>query len=428
MSDYRKDETASWDTWQVREAAAHREENHPQTYRHRRRRRRNPVLAVGGYLVCVLVLSALLAGVGWMLGSDLCAFNRGALTTATIEVTADDTVATVADKLQDAGLIKYKWFFKLFAGLAHADKKIGIGTYELNTEMDYRALILGMHNASGNMTAETVTVTIPEGYTVMQTIRLLAEKGVNTEENLLEAAKTATYDYSFIDNKSEDISRLEGYLFPDTYEVYKGNAAVVDTINKMLNNFGNKYDADIKSGAENLGRSMHDIVTIASLVEREAQRDDERARIAGVIYNRLNNSSEFPYLQVDASVLYGLGRTGGKLSDEDLKSDSEYNLYNHKGLPPGPICNPGYASLYAASHPEDNNYYYYVAMPDGSHLFASSYEEHERNIEASNQAQAQAASDIAVKFLSGEKVDAVNMVNYEKVTKDNAQEILDMLK
>ena len=77
---------------------------------------------------------------------------------------------------------------------------------------------------------------------------------------------------------------------------------------------------------------------------------------------------------MDASVLYGLGRTGGKLSDEDLKSDSEYNLYNHEGLPPGPICNPGYASLYAASHPEDNNYYYYVAMPDGSHLFASSYE------------------------------------------------------
>ena len=136
---------------------------------------------MGGYLVCVLVLSALLAGVGWMLGSDLCAFNRGALTTATIEVTADDTVATVADKLQDAGLIKYKWFFKLFAGLAHADKKIGIGTYELNTEMDYRALILGMHNASGNMTAETVTVTIPEGYTVRQTEKAI-QKMLNPPE------------------------------------------------------------------------------------------------------------------------------------------------------------------------------------------------------------------------------------------------------
>ncbi len=91
-------------------------------------------------------------------------------------------MSTVADKLHDAGLIKYKWFFKLYAGISHADKKIGIGTYELNTEMDYRALILGMHNSSGNLTAETVTVTIPEGYTVRQTIRLLAEKGVNTKK------------------------------------------------------------------------------------------------------------------------------------------------------------------------------------------------------------------------------------------------------
>lgn len=119
-----------------------------------------------GYLIFVLLASAILAGVGWMLGSDFCAFNRGALRETSVEVTAEDSVSTVADKLQDAGLIKYKWFFKLYAGISHADKKIGIGTYTLNTEMDYRALILGMHNSSGNLTAETVTVTIPEGYTV----------------------------------------------------------------------------------------------------------------------------------------------------------------------------------------------------------------------------------------------------------------------
>ena len=317
MSDYRKDETASWDTRQVREAAAHREENHPQTYRHRRRRRRNPVLAVGGYLVCVLVLSALLAGVGWMLGSDLCAFNRGALTTATIEVTADDTVATVADKLQDAGLIKYKWFFKLFAGLAHADKKIGIGTYELNTEMDYRALILGMHNASGNMTAETVTVTIPEGYTVMQTIRLLAEKGVNTEENLLEAAKTATYDYSFIDNKSEDISRLEGYLFPDTYEFYKNHNAK-SALGKLIDTFAEHIDEDAysESKAKAMGYSMKQVVIIASLIEKETDGSDQ-ADIASVIYNRLQKPGETAgLLQIDASLLYGLPDHTGAITNE----------------------------------------------------------------------------------------------------------------
>ena len=99
-----------------------------------------------------------------------------------------------------------------------------------------------------------------------------------------------------------------------------------------------------------------------------------------------------PDVQVDASVLYGLGRTGGALSQEDLDKDTPYNLYTKEGLPPGPICNPGYASLYAAAHPEQHNYYYYVAMPDGTHLFANSYAEHEANIAASNAAQAAAAS------------------------------------
>ena len=308
-----------------------------------------------------------------------------------ITVSENTSVSSLAKELDDQGVINYHSVFKLYLTLKHqTDTSVLAGAYQLNPSMDYGQIVDALANTAST---ETVQITIPEGYSISQIRQVLLDNHICTEDALDEVLNDYSFKHDFLeDEKPAAEGWLEGYLFPDTYEVYKGNAAVVDTINKMLNNFGNKYDADIKSGAENLGRSMHDIVTIASLVEREAQRDDERARIAGVIYNRLNNSSEFPYLQVDASVLYGLGRTGGKLSDEDLKSDSEYNLYNHKGLPPGPICNPGYASLYAASHPEDNNYYYYVAMPDGSHLFASSYEEHERNIEASNQAQAQAAS------------------------------------
>ena len=122
-------------------------------------------------------------------------------------------------------------------------KRSASAPIQLNTEMDYRALILGMHNSSGNLTAETVTVTIPEGYTVRQTIRLLAEKGVNTEENLLEAAKTATYDYSFINNNSEDPSRLEGYLFPDTYEFYKNHNAK-NALGKLIDAFADHIDED----------------------------------------------------------------------------------------------------------------------------------------------------------------------------------------
>ena len=386
MSDYRKDETASWDTRQVREAAAHREENHPQTYRHRRRRRRNPVLAVGGYLVCVLVLSALLAGVGWMLGSDLCAFNRGALTTATIEVTADDTVATVADKLQDAGLIKYKWFFKLFAGLAHADKKIGIGTYELNTEMDYRALILGMHNASGNMTAETVTVTIPEGYTVRQTIALLAEKGVNTEEALTEAAQTGDFDYDFIDNESEDLSRLEGFLFPDTYEFYVGHNAE-DALDRLIRNFVSRMDEERMTQVEESSYSLQEIITIASLIEEETDGTDQ-ANIASVIYNRLegsgNKQGTYGLLQIDASLLYALPDHTGPITSADMQTDSPYNLYQNAGLPPTPISNPGLASIDAALNPNSTDYYYYALGTDGKHHFSTTLAEHNAFVNSSS--------------------------------------------
>ena len=217
MSDYKNGDTANWDASQVRRSQARQKNggaHRPPQKRRRKRRRINPIL----YLLCVLVVSALLAGVGWLLASDLCAFNRdiSASTPITIEVTAEDDIGSIAEKLQDAGLIRYKWFFRLFAAVTGASDEVGIGTYTLNTDMDYHALIAGMRSTSGNLSAETVTVTIPEGYTVRQTIALLAENGVNTEEALTEAAQTGDFDYYFIDNESEDLSRLEGFLFPDT--------------------------------------------------------------------------------------------------------------------------------------------------------------------------------------------------------------------
>ena len=177
MSDYKNGDTASWDSAQVRRSQAGQSGGgrRPPQQRRRRRRRINPIL----YILCVLVVSAILAGVGWLLASDLFAFSREIPSTQdiTIEVTAEDDMGSIADKLQNAGLIKYKWFFRLFAAVTGASDDVGIGTYTLNTDMDYHALIAGMHSSSGNLSAETVTVTIPEGYTVRQTIALLAEKG-----------------------------------------------------------------------------------------------------------------------------------------------------------------------------------------------------------------------------------------------------------
>ena len=193
MAEYkreRRSDTASWDAGEVRRAEA------PQKKKRRRRRRMNPIL----YILMVLLCSALLAGVGWLLMSDLCAFNRGGIVEKTVEINADDDMGDVADKLKAQGLVNYDWFFEIFATVTKAEEKIGIGTYTLNTDMDYRALILGMRSTSGNMKAETVKVTIPEGYTVEQIIKLLAKNGVASEKDLLEAAKTADFKYSFIDN------------------------------------------------------------------------------------------------------------------------------------------------------------------------------------------------------------------------------------
>ena len=266
MSDYKNGDTASWDASQVRRSqAGHtgRSQGNPsqQPQRRRRKRRRiNPVL----YILCVLVASAILAGVGWLLASDLCAFSRDipSTTKITIEITADDDMGSIAEKLQDAGLIRYKWFFRLFAAVTGASEEVGIGTYELNTDMDYHALIAGMRSSSGNLSAETVTVTIPEGYTVRQTIALLAEKGVNTEEALTEAAQTGDFDYDFIDNESEDLSRLEGFLFPDTYEFYVGHNAE-DALDRLIRNFVSRMDEERMTQVEESSYSLQEIITIA---------------------------------------------------------------------------------------------------------------------------------------------------------------------
>ena len=367
MEDFKRGDTASWDARQVR----HSQETAQRPQQRRRRRRRvNPVL----YILFVLIVSAILAGVGWLLASDLCAFNKDDHT-ATIQVTADDTMGSIADKLKDEGLIEYKWFFRLFAGVSGAKDKIGIGTYELNTDMDYRALISAMHNASGSMNTDTVRVTIPEGYTVEQTIALLAKNGVNTEEALTEAAKTATFDYSYIDNSSEDISRLEGYLFPDTYDFYI-NEKPANALGRLIKNFNSKLDDDLLDKAEERGYDLKDIITIASLIEKETDGTDQ-TKIASVIYNRLQKPGETAgLLQIDASLLYGLPDHTGAITNADKAVDTPYNLYLHKGLPPTAIANPGSAALKAAMDPNDTDYYYYALGTDGKHHFSKTLSEH----------------------------------------------------
>ena len=369
-------QTTGWDREQVRRQAS---SSGPGGQRPRKKRRRSPVARVLLYLVCVVVASILLAGIGWLLANDLCALNKE-YKEVTIEVTQDDTVSSVSRKLKDEGLIEYRWFFNLFAWISDADEKIGEGTYTLNTDMDYRALIIGMTGSSGaNLSAETVRVTIPEGYTVTQTINLLAENGVNTVEELTDAAANYDFDYTFLDDSLKgSVSRLEGYLFPNTYDFYVGENAA-HALSRLLDEFNRQMSDDVMALVEESGRSLQEIITIASLIEEETDGTD-REKIASVIYNRLNNPSYETggLLQIDAALVYATGHT--ELTEADMAVDSPYNLYTHAGLPPTPISNPGFASIRAALQPADTNYYYYVLGSDGLHIFSETYAEHQQVI------------------------------------------------
>lgn len=381
MPEYRNQDTASWDTRQARTEASSNKP--PQRPRRRRRRRVNPIL----YILFVLVVSALLAGVGWLLANDLCSFNKEKAE-VTIDVTSEDDLDSVAKKLHEAGLVNYQWFFKLFAHIDKAEEKIGIGTYKLNSDMDYVALINGMHSSSGNLTAETVRVTIPEGYTVEQTIDLLAKKGVNTKSALTEAAKTHKFSYDFIDNTSGDLSRLEGYLFPDTQDFYVGENPA-SALNRLLYNFSSRMDEDRMTAVEESKYSLEEIITIASLIEKETDGTDQ-ANIASVIYNRLDGPGDkagtYGLLQIDAALLYALPGHTGAITNEDKEVDSPYNLYKAAGLPPTPIANPGLAAIDAALNPATTDYYYYALGKDGKHHFSATLQEHNDFLNSGNYA------------------------------------------
>lgn len=368
----------------------------------KKKRRTNPFLGFILWVAIVAASSAICAGVGWMLANDFAALNKTYREVdfevpeewvsevamekqengGEKEVTHYDMTA-VSKALKSAGLIEYDWFFRIFCKFYHADTKITQGTFSLNTDMDYMALVRGMRSRGG--TAVTVDVAIPEGYTVSQIIDLLAENGVASAEDLTETAQNYVFEEyaAFVDNDNlGNISRLEGYLFPDTYNFYVGGRPEL-AFSSMLSNFQNKVynNEDLADLFGQSAYSFEDIITIASLVERETDGSD-RDKIASVIYNRLENAGETNYLlQIDAALVYAAGRA---ITQEDYTSlDSPYNLYQHTGLPPTPIANPGIASIQAALNPADTNYYFYVLDAEGKqHVFSETLAQHNAAVAA----------------------------------------------
>jgi UPF0755 protein len=290
----------------------------------------------------------------------------------------------IASKLKSAGLIKYKPLFLLYASFSNAEEKISAGTFELNTKFDYNALVKGMSATSSYR--ESVKVTIPEGYTCAQIFALLEEKGVCSAAEL--KAYRVQSDYWFLEGSKTDAEYpLEGFLYPDTYNFYIGDTPQ-GVYRRLLARFEEVFDEEMKGYVEQSKYSLYEILIIASMIEKESANSGENRKIAAVIHNRLNFPWNYPYLQIDATIIYG---QGGDNSSVDTSLDSPYNTYTNAGLTPTPICNPSKLSIQAALSPlaeymssrESDCYFFYVLNPrDGKHVFHKTRAEHDAFVES----------------------------------------------
>ncbi|MHB1418131.1 MAG: endolytic transglycosylase MltG [Bacillota bacterium] len=278
------------------------------------------------------------------------------------------TTTQIAELLYQEGLIRNNWFFRVYTRYTDQDKKLRAGEYMVSPSESLQEILNKL--TKGQTVAYSFT--IPEGLTVTEIADLLSRKGFVDRQRFLEQVQKGKFNFPYADQFPKGKDRLEGFLFPDTYAVPRG-VTEEKIIQIMLNRFVEVYKAQLEKGVMEKGLSVRDIVTVASLVEREAKVDEERERIAGVIYNRLQ--IDMP-LQIDATVLYALGGHKPQVTYEDLATDSPYNTYKYKGLPPGPIANPGLKSLHAALNPEIHKYFYYVVKSNGAHQFSKTLEEH----------------------------------------------------
>lgn len=360
------------------------------------------------YLILVLGLSGLLGYYIIVLGNDIFGFVKST-ELVEIEVPENATVADVVRIYADSGIVKYPKVFELYAkykGYAdRADEKGRVrpvilsdkvdengDKYEVETEINF---VAGTHQITPSMNYDslllalrekpdygTVWITIPEGFTVDEVIDLFVENGIGTREGFVDAINNYPFDYDFVRYLDEHPNpdrfyRLEGYLFPDTYEFYL-NSSEARVIYKLLSNFDIKYTSEFSERADELGMTTHEVIMLASIIEKETRYANEYELVSSVFHNRLKDPVNFPKLESDATIMYAIHHDTGERPTVLTSTDYEspYNTYKYPGFPPGPIANPGRAAIMCALYPEATNYYYFVATSSGTSIFSRTLAEH----------------------------------------------------
>ncbi|MBM3469414.1 MAG: endolytic transglycosylase MltG [Armatimonadetes bacterium] len=311
-------------------------------------RLRRAVLSVGIAVAGAVFLGAAAAALLW------CEMRPpgGPDRSRTVVVPPGETTWQIGRRLAEARVVRSARAVVIAARLRRVDGRLRSGEYALSPAQSAWQIVGVL--ARGEAILHRIT--IPEGFTAAQIADALAEAGLADRDRFLDLAL-----------------RSEGYLFPDTYLLPRGLGEPA-LVARFLGRFDAVIGADLREAARARGLSLHQLVTVASMIEREARVPEERAVIAGVIYNRLRLGMR---LEIDATVLYALGRHKAELALADLAVDSPYNTYRNPGLPPGPIANPGLAAVAAAAAPAETPFLYYVLRPDGSHHFSRTLREHQ---------------------------------------------------
>lgn len=325
--------------------------------------------------LAVLVVVGAVVGVGaWWLLADTAAPGSGKREPVEFEVAEGAGVSSLADDLEEAGVIRSAWAFRLAARFDDRAERIQAGSHELRTGMSSGEVLAEL---ASEPEIDTFRVTIPEGLTVDEILPRLADAGDFDEDELVAALDTRAVDlpgWVPADDLPAGAQPYEGVLFPDTYR-FRNDSTPADVLQRLVD----ETDAVVSELEPPEDVTRYELVTVASLVERETKVPDERATVASVIYNRL---AEPMRLQVDATVQYAQGEHAERLLFEDLEIDSDWNTYERDGLPPTPIAAPGRAALEAAADPDDTDFLYYVVddLDSRSHAFAETKAEHDANV------------------------------------------------
>ncbi len=324
------------------------------------------------------VVLAIVKGTGWVYQNAYALIQRPEVEKESKEVTVEIPKGIGTEKiagiLKQRGLIENELFFRVLAKLNGYDAKFQSGTFKLDTAMDeYRIMEILMKDGEKR---QTVKFTIPEGYTILQIAKKMVELGIcKTSDEFVQACNDIfKYNYEFLKDIPERNLRLQGYLFPDTYEIY-ADAKVTEVIDKMLKRFDAIYNEEFRTRTSALGYSIDQVVNMAAIIEKEVRVPEERRIVASVINNRLK--IDMP-LQMCSTVMYVLNKSYPQLTIEDTKIESPYNTYINRGLPAGPIANPGKASLEAVLYPDETDYIYFVLknIETGEHFFSRTLDEH----------------------------------------------------